>query len=59
MIWIKFRNQDPEPKNLPFVWRSKKGLFSEVWDDTDWFNELTDVDKSEWEWWAELTDLPE
>ncbi len=59
MNWTNFINQEPTPKDLPFVCIDKIGMFSEVWDDTDWFSELTDEDKAEWVYWTKLEDMPE
>lgn len=43
---------EPVFKDLPFVTYNKNGF--EFWEDTDWFNELTEKDRLSWSHWARI-----
>ena len=55
MDWIKLKDIEPTEKDIPFItW----GLYSryEVWEDTDWFCELTPEERTaRVEYWYKLT----
>jgi len=46
MNWIKQSDREPTIKDLPFV--TFDGKDYELWEDSDWFSELTDDDKAEY-----------
>lgn len=51
---------EPTMKDLPFLTRKKTkfGYSYDLWEDTDWFDELTDKDRLEWEDWHRLESKP-
>lgn len=67
MKWTKLEDKEPTEKDLPFItygmklsnWPNAPTFIKEmeVWEDTDWFFELTSEDRSEWIWWKKL-DFP-
>lgn len=58
MKWIKFIDQEPEINDLPFVTSDNMRLL-DVWEDTDFFDELTDDDRGTFVWWMSLIKVPE
>jgi hypothetical protein len=62
--YIKLEDRMPTEKDMPFVtygeklsrWPDVNSFIErhEIWDDTDWFFELTDADRDEWIWWAPM-----
>jgi len=62
--WIKKKDQEPTKKDLPFITFGKKlnnfpksNIINEVydlWDDSDWFLELSNEEKFEWVYWKRL-----
>ena len=52
-IWQDMNKWEPEIKHLPFVTFDKDGNY-ELWEDSDWFQELTDKDKSKYVKWISV-----
>ena len=52
MEWISLKDRTPEIKDLPFV--TKEGENFELWDDSDWFCELTEKEQLEWDYFLPL-----
>lgn len=53
--WISIKEERlPEFKDLPFITKGAGGEF-ELWEDTDWFDELTEKEQLEWESFMILT----
>ena len=57
-MWISLKDKEPDIKDLPFITYNVIRYESEIWDDVDWFSELTDEDKSDWTHWLKLPKLP-
>ena len=53
VTWLNFKNKEPSLQDLPFVCRNNIG-FSEAWEDSDWFDELTDNERAEWTHWKSV-----
>jgi hypothetical protein len=53
-VWISMRT-DPEIKDLPFI--TKQGKNYELWEDSDWFEELSDKERLDWDGWVSLKTL--
>jgi hypothetical protein len=54
MNWIKQSEQEPTEDDLPFItYMSDFGADQfELWEDSDWFQELSESERLEWEQWA-------
>ena len=59
--WIKQSDREPTMKDLPFITYGKSlSRFpksevimetQDLWEDTDWFFELTEAERLEWVYW--------
>lgn len=59
--WIKQSDREPTMKDLPFITFGKKlshfpksralQEVRDIWEDSDWFQELTEVERLEWVYW--------
>ena len=55
MEFITQSEREPTMDDLPFVTYMKVRFdIYELWDDDDWFHELTDKDRAEWTHWMPL-----
>ena len=52
MNWIKQSDQEPTMNDMPFV--THDGTHTDLWDDTDFFFELTEKERLSWTWWMKL-----
>lgn len=66
MNWIKLEDRMPTEDDLPFITHSYKlekfpdsGItfeYVELWEDSDWFLELTEQERSLWVYWTPIID---
>lgn len=57
MKWISIKDREPEIKDLPFVTRMilpSGGREYELWEDSDWFDELDEADRLGHDFWFPL-----
>ena len=56
MEWIKMSEQEPIIKDLPFI-AFDGDMYNkyEVFEDSDWFEELTEKDRLEYSHWMPIT----
>jgi len=54
MNWISIKDKEPVWDDIPFITYDKYGTF-DVWEDTDWFQELSEKDRLEHTHWAKIT----
>lgn len=67
--WILMEDRQPDHKDVPFLtMHYKLSRFPEsgvtfeyvnLWDDSDWFEELTDEERSMWKYWMPIVDPEE
>ena len=57
MKWIRMSERKPEIKDLPFVtYMMGYGgrAYWELWEDSDWFQEIPELEQLEWTDWLKL-----
>lgn len=54
--WTKMSERKPELEDIPFITAEKRSTHTvyDFWDDTDWFDELSEKEYNEWDYWMNV-----
>jgi len=55
--WISIKDRLPEIKDLPFVTIDEFDTY-DIWEDSDWFDEIQENDKLSYQYWMPLLEPP-
>ena len=53
MDWIKQSDREPTMDDMPFL--THDGDHVDLWDDSDWFFELSERERLSWIYWMPIT----
>ncbi len=57
MRWNDYKENQPTWKDMPFLAKNTNTNEVEIWEDSDWFHELDDKERSDNRYWITIKEL--